>query len=147
MLLGANVAFLAISSVDNSASSPHRSPEQIMSYVSTVFSLASYLVCWILVQRHAPAIGESAAAGVRQRFFPSLIVFDACNLLRSHISRGAKGISLVLRLMPSSSGEITSLVSQSNSLTGSFQSPVCALYLEVRFIPAILTLSAHDAGR
>ncbi|EKM53067.1 uncharacterized protein PHACADRAFT_210792 [Phanerochaete carnosa HHB-10118-sp] len=71
VLLSANVAFLAIGSVDNSGGSgqssgppSYRSPEQIMSYVSTVFSLASWLVCWILVQRHAPAIGSSTSAGI-----------------------------------------------------------------------------------
>ncbi|GJE94012.1 hypothetical protein PsYK624_101800 [Phanerochaete sordida] len=64
VLLGANVAFLAISSVDAASLTPHRSPEQIMSYVSTMLSLASYLVCWILLQRHAPHIGSSAIAGI-----------------------------------------------------------------------------------
>ncbi|GJE94010.1 hypothetical protein PsYK624_101780 [Phanerochaete sordida] len=64
VLLSANVAFLAIQSVDTAVPLPHRTPEQILSYISTVFSLASYLVCWILMQRHAPAIGSSTVAGI-----------------------------------------------------------------------------------
>ncbi|GJE94016.1 hypothetical protein PsYK624_101840 [Phanerochaete sordida] len=64
VLLGANVVFLAISSIDSASQAPHWSPGQIMIYVSTVLNLASYLVCWILLQRHAPHIGSSTLAGI-----------------------------------------------------------------------------------
>lgn len=64
VLLSANVGFLAIQSVDTSAEGPHRSVAQIASYVSTLFSLGSYLIWWILSRQHPPGSQASAADAV-----------------------------------------------------------------------------------
>ncbi|KIP08962.1 hypothetical protein PHLGIDRAFT_355177 [Phlebiopsis gigantea 11061_1 CR5-6] len=60
VLLSTNVGFLAISSVDNSAAGSQRSVSQIASYVSTVLSLGSYVMWWILSRQHPPDAQETA---------------------------------------------------------------------------------------
>lgn len=73
VLLSANVGFLAIQSVDTSAEGPHRSVAQIASYVSTLFSLGSYLIWWILSRQHPPGSQASAADAVSS-IYPTTIV-------------------------------------------------------------------------
>ncbi|CAL1699536.1 unnamed protein product [Somion occarium] len=50
VLLSANVGFLAIQSLD--ISDPNKSVNQITSYVSTLLSLATYIICQILTRQH-----------------------------------------------------------------------------------------------
>ena len=52
MLLSANVGFLAIQSVDERDPASDRSVSQIASYVSILFSLATYIICQILSRQH-----------------------------------------------------------------------------------------------
>ncbi|KAG5220286.1 Vacuolar protein sorting-associated protein [Salix suchowensis] len=51
VLLAANVAFLAIQSVDNVKDDPRRSPSQIASYLSTLTSVSSMIVGLLLVRQ------------------------------------------------------------------------------------------------
>ncbi|KDQ28115.1 hypothetical protein PLEOSDRAFT_1112866 [Pleurotus ostreatus PC15] len=51
VLLAANVAFLAIQSVDNDKADPRRSPSQIASYLSTLTSVSSMIVGLLLVRQ------------------------------------------------------------------------------------------------
>ncbi|KIP03328.1 hypothetical protein PHLGIDRAFT_244963 [Phlebiopsis gigantea 11061_1 CR5-6] len=54
VLLSANVALLAIGSIDHSGViQPHRSVAQIACYSSTTLSLTCYIICWILLRRHS----------------------------------------------------------------------------------------------
>lgn len=65
VLLSANVALLAISSVDNNGNqSPHRSVAQVACYGSTILALACYLICWILSRRHPPDSMTTASEAV-----------------------------------------------------------------------------------
>lgn len=52
MLLNANVAFLAIQSVDNAASNGHRSNAQRASYFSIITSIAAIILGLLLVRQH-----------------------------------------------------------------------------------------------
>lgn len=72
VLLSTNVGLLAIGSIDqpNNMMSTHRSVAQVASYVSTVLSLACYLICWILSRQHPPGSHPTAAAAVRWRTNP-----------------------------------------------------------------------------
>ncbi|KAF5371591.1 hypothetical protein D9758_003516 [Tetrapyrgos nigripes] len=61
VLLNANVAFLAIQSVDESTSLPQRSPAQIGSYLSVVATLGSIILGLFLARKHRVKPKESAA--------------------------------------------------------------------------------------
>ena len=63
MLLNANVAFLAIPSVDNGSSSI--SPAQISSSLSIVTSVGSILLGLLLVRQHRVKSKETAEEAVR----------------------------------------------------------------------------------
>ncbi|SJK99664.1 uncharacterized protein ARMOST_02972 [Armillaria ostoyae] len=52
VLLNANIAFLAIQSIDESSSDKGRSPAQIASYVSTVLSIGSIILGLLLLQKY-----------------------------------------------------------------------------------------------
>ncbi len=52
VLLNANVAFLAIQSIDESSSDKGRSPAQIASYVSTILSVGSISLGLLLLQKY-----------------------------------------------------------------------------------------------
>ncbi|KAK0218286.1 hypothetical protein EDD85DRAFT_961562 [Armillaria nabsnona] len=52
VLLNANVAFLAIQSIDKSSSDKGRSPAQIASYVSTILSIGSISLGLLLLQKY-----------------------------------------------------------------------------------------------
>jgi hypothetical protein len=52
VLLNANVAFLAIQSVDNAASNGHRSNAQRASYFSIITSIAAIILGLLLVRQH-----------------------------------------------------------------------------------------------
>ena len=58
MLLTANVAFLAIPSVDQGNST--RTPTQLASYFSIVASIGSTVIGMMLIQKHGGQPGESA---------------------------------------------------------------------------------------
>lgn len=60
VLLSTNIGFLAIQSIDNEAHSSYRSAAQVLSYISTMFSLASCLVYWILLRQHSPGAASTA---------------------------------------------------------------------------------------
>ncbi|KAF8889708.1 hypothetical protein BD779DRAFT_1520584 [Infundibulicybe gibba] len=69
VLLNANVAFLAIQSIDRALNEP-RSPIQITSYVSTIISIASILLGLLLVRHYrtkAKANSDDAATFLIQR--------------------------------------------------------------------------------
>ncbi|KAJ8522039.1 hypothetical protein ONZ45_g1350 [Pleurotus djamor] len=70
VLLAANVAFLAIQSVDNAQGVPERSPSQIASYLSTLTSVSSIMVALLLVRQNRTKghdTAEAAADYLRQR--------------------------------------------------------------------------------
>ncbi|KAK0218283.1 hypothetical protein EDD85DRAFT_356854 [Armillaria nabsnona] len=52
VLLNANIAFLAIQSIDASSSDKGRSPAQIASYVSTILSVGSIILGLLLLQKY-----------------------------------------------------------------------------------------------
>ncbi|PBL04205.1 hypothetical protein ARMGADRAFT_45799 [Armillaria gallica] len=52
VLLNANIAFLAIQSIDDSSSDKGRSPTQIASYVSTILSVGSIILGLLLLQKY-----------------------------------------------------------------------------------------------
>ncbi|KAL0956561.1 hypothetical protein HGRIS_002698 [Hohenbuehelia grisea] len=60
VLLAANVAFLAIQSVDNDKGDDHRSPAQIASYLSTVSSISSIVMGLLLMRQTRNKEKESA---------------------------------------------------------------------------------------
>ncbi|KAK7676790.1 hypothetical protein QCA50_020258 [Cerrena zonata] len=62
VLLSANVGFLAIQSID--IGDPDRSVSQIASYVSTLLSLTTYIVCQILARQHRAMAARADISGV-----------------------------------------------------------------------------------
>ena len=73
VLLTANVAFLAIPSVDQGSST--RTPTQLASYFSVVTSIGSIVIGLMLVQKHGGQPHESAAMAVSRFIYyivPSL---------------------------------------------------------------------------
>ncbi|KAL4268934.1 WW domain-containing protein [Pleurotus pulmonarius] len=62
VLLAANVAFLAIQSVDNEKDDPRRSPSQIASYLSTITSVSSMIVGLLLVRQNRTKGRDTARA-------------------------------------------------------------------------------------
>ncbi|KAJ4490178.1 hypothetical protein J3R30DRAFT_3360973 [Lentinula aciculospora] len=60
VLLNANVAFLAIQSVDNSSDSPGRSPAQIASFLSIVASFGSIILGLVLARKHRAKAKDTA---------------------------------------------------------------------------------------
>lgn len=65
MLLNANVAFLAIQSVDNDGNQVvDRSPAQIVSYISIITSLGSVLLSMLLVRQNRSKGREAADKAV-----------------------------------------------------------------------------------
>ncbi len=52
VLLNANIAFLAIQSIDESSVDKGRSPTQIASYVSTILSVGSVSLGLLLLQKY-----------------------------------------------------------------------------------------------
>ncbi|KAJ3829533.1 hypothetical protein F5880DRAFT_1521865 [Lentinula raphanica] len=65
VLLNANVAFLAIQSIDNSSNSPGRSPAQIASFLSTVASFGSIILGLLLANTHRAKAEDSAGSVAR----------------------------------------------------------------------------------
>jgi len=68
VLLNANVAFLAIQSIDNASGSPGRSPAQIASFLSIVASFGSIILGLVLARKHrakAKATATDAAQFLR----------------------------------------------------------------------------------
>ncbi|KAJ7892760.1 hypothetical protein B0H14DRAFT_956776 [Mycena olivaceomarginata] len=63
VVLNANVAFLAIQSVDNSGSTVYRSPQQISSYLSMLTSIGSIFVGLLLVKHYRDRDRFSALGG------------------------------------------------------------------------------------
>ncbi|KAK7016904.1 hypothetical protein R3P38DRAFT_2988241 [Favolaschia claudopus] len=78
VVLNANVAFLAIQSVDNNgASAPNRSPAQISSYLSILASIGSIVLGLLLTNEHrgwGHASAADAANFMLNRTHPSLTV-------------------------------------------------------------------------
>lgn len=65
MILGVNVGFLAIQSVDDNGNPiPNRSMGQIVSYMSTLFSIGNILACTILAWQHRRSKHHLAADAV-----------------------------------------------------------------------------------
>ncbi|KAI3610766.1 hypothetical protein WG66_006930 [Moniliophthora roreri] len=60
VLLNANVAFLAIQSVDEDTASPNRSPAQIASYLSVVASIGSVIIGLMLARKNKVKSKEAA---------------------------------------------------------------------------------------
>jgi hypothetical protein len=60
VLLNANVAFLAIQSVDEATTLPQRSPAQIGSYLSVIATLGSIILGLFLARKHRVKPKESA---------------------------------------------------------------------------------------
>ncbi|GAV99516.1 hypothetical protein LENED_000976 [Lentinula edodes] len=60
VLLNANVAFLAIQSIDNSSDSPGRSPAQIASFLSIVASFGSIILGLVLARKHRAKAKDTA---------------------------------------------------------------------------------------
>ncbi|KIK68525.1 hypothetical protein GYMLUDRAFT_35963 [Collybiopsis luxurians FD-317 M1] len=60
ILLNANVAFLAIQSIDNSSNKPGRSPAQIASFLSIIASFGSIIVGLVLTRKHRAKAKETA---------------------------------------------------------------------------------------
>jgi hypothetical protein len=66
VILNANVAFLAIQSVDNASSKPGRSPAQLASYLSLVTSAGAVILGLLLVRQNRTKPRESPAEAVSQ---------------------------------------------------------------------------------
>ncbi|KAL0574220.1 hypothetical protein V5O48_007740, partial [Marasmius crinis-equi] len=60
VLLNANVAFLAIQSVDEATAEPHRSPAQILSFLSVVSSIGSVIIGLMLTRKNKVNYKEGA---------------------------------------------------------------------------------------
>ncbi|KAG7448691.1 uncharacterized protein BT62DRAFT_929785 [Guyanagaster necrorhizus] len=60
VLLNANVAFLAIQSVDDSSDNPGRSPAQLSSYLSTIASIGSIILGLLLIRKHRSKARDSS---------------------------------------------------------------------------------------
>jgi len=82
VLLNANVAFLAIQSVDNAASVGHRSNAQRASYFSIVTSIAAIILGLLLVRQHhttltvrtpSHLISVGNNVGCSQVFWPTVV--------------------------------------------------------------------------
>lgn len=52
VLLNANIAFLAIQSIDDSSVDKGRSPAQVASYASTIMSVGSIILGLLLLQKY-----------------------------------------------------------------------------------------------
>lgn len=65
VLLNANVAFLAIQSVDEASSSPSRSAAQITSYLSVITSIGSIILGLLLVRQNRSKAKETSRDAVR----------------------------------------------------------------------------------
>lgn len=70
MLLTANVSYLAIQSIDMGHGIDARSVAQIASYASTMFSLANYITCQVLLRQHRRVTKDPAVHAVRTFGFP-----------------------------------------------------------------------------
>jgi len=70
-MLNANVAFLAIQSVDNDSNDPHRLAAQICSYLSVVASVGSILLGLLLVREFKAKDREAVSEIVGS-------LFDSC---------------------------------------------------------------------
>lgn len=68
VLLNANVAFLAIQSIDNFSSHPGRSPAQIASFLSIVASFGSIILGLVLARKHRAKSKDTATDAVRAVF-------------------------------------------------------------------------------
>jgi len=66
-MLNANVAFLAIQSIDEEATLPQRSAAQLASYVSILASIGSIILGLLLVRQNRTKTRESAVEAVRNR--------------------------------------------------------------------------------
>lgn len=64
VLLNANVAFLAIQSIDNFSGHPGRSPAQIASFLSIVASFGSIILGLVLARKHRAKARDTAADAV-----------------------------------------------------------------------------------
>ncbi|KAK0237922.1 hypothetical protein EDD85DRAFT_832343 [Armillaria nabsnona] len=60
VLLNANVAFLAIQSVDESSDNPGRSPAQISSYISIIASIGSIILGLLLIRKNRSKARDSS---------------------------------------------------------------------------------------
>ncbi|KAE9407933.1 hypothetical protein BT96DRAFT_55301 [Gymnopus androsaceus JB14] len=60
VLLNANVAFLAIQSIDNASTNPGRSPPQIASFLSIVASFGSIILGLVLARKHRAKAKDTA---------------------------------------------------------------------------------------
>ncbi|KAJ8095936.1 hypothetical protein PM082_015157 [Marasmius tenuissimus] len=61
VLLNANVAFLAIQSVDEATMNPHRSPAQVLSFLSVVSSIGSVIIGLMLTRKNKVKHKEGAS--------------------------------------------------------------------------------------
>ncbi|KAL0064131.1 hypothetical protein AAF712_008991 [Marasmius tenuissimus] len=61
VLLNANVAFLAIQSVDEATYNPHRSPAQVLSFLSVVSSIGSVIIGLMLARKNKVKHKEGAS--------------------------------------------------------------------------------------
>jgi len=66
-MLNANVAFLAIQSIDEEATLPERSAAQLASYVSILASIGSIILGLLLVRQNRTKTRESAVEAVRNK--------------------------------------------------------------------------------
>ncbi len=69
VLLNANIAFLAIQSIDDSSSDKGRSPAQIASYVSTILSVGSIILGLLLLQKYRHKNRPSHTSRVSYSFY------------------------------------------------------------------------------
>ncbi|KAE9407934.1 hypothetical protein BT96DRAFT_808664, partial [Gymnopus androsaceus JB14] len=65
VLLNANVAFLAIQSIDNASNNPGRSPAQIASFLSIVASFGSIILGLVLARKHRAKASDTASDAAR----------------------------------------------------------------------------------
>ncbi|KIY66685.1 hypothetical protein CYLTODRAFT_411681 [Cylindrobasidium torrendii FP15055 ss-10] len=65
VLLNANVAFLAIQSVDEGTANPHRSAAQLASYLSVVTVMGSIIIGLLLVRQNRSKVKESSAEALQ----------------------------------------------------------------------------------
>lgn len=72
MLLNANVAFLAIQSVDEEPKLPERSPAQLASYVSIFCSIGSIILGLLLIRQNRTKTRDTAVEAVRRLFKPAV---------------------------------------------------------------------------
>ncbi|EAU89448.2 hypothetical protein CC1G_07674 [Coprinopsis cinerea okayama7 len=75
VLLNANVAFLAIESIDTDTDTPYRSPVQVGCYLSIVASIGSIIIGLLLVRQHrtrAHSTADEVSNFLKQRSHPTL---------------------------------------------------------------------------